>query len=486
MRLRERVPERSRAAGRDAGRAREPAASEAAASSRGPEGAAEQAAAAEVEARLRRDARAILDAALAGVEPARLVEGALRARPLEGAAPGRVVVVAIGKAALGMIAGALRVLGALVDRAVALVPSGSGGHAPAGVECYRGGHPLPDADGMEGARAVAEAARRARPGDRLLVLLSGGGSALLTLPDGDVSLEDVRRTTQLLLESGAPIGELNAVRKHLDTLKGGGLARLAMGAPVRALVLSDVVGDPLDVIASGPLSADSTTFADAIRVLERRGLWERVPDAVRRHLDAGRAGHIPETPKAGDPPFAGVHVEIIGNVGLAAEHAARRARELGFEAHVFSTEVTGEARDVGRALAARALALRGRAPEEKAAVGLPPAALVAGGETTVTVRGNGRGGRNQELALGAALDLDGAPGVLLLSAGTDGVDGPTDAAGALATGTTMARARALGLDARAHLERNDAYPFFEALGDVVRTGPTGTNVMDLMIALVIR
>jgi glycerate-2-kinase len=436
---------------------------------------------ADVEARLRRDARTILDSALAAVEPAGLVERALRARPMEGVDPGGVILVSIGKAALAMAAGALRVLEGKVARAIARVPTGSGGHAPEGVECYRGGHPLPDADGMEGARAIAEAVRQARPGDRLLVLLSGGGSALLTLPDRDVSLEDVRATTALLLASGAPIGELNTVRKHLDTLKGGGLARLAMGAPVRALVLSDVVGDPLDVIASGPLSADPTTFRDAVDVLERRGLWERVPESVRRHLVEGRHGLVPETPKPGDPPFSGVVIELVGSVGVAAAHAAQRARELGYDAAVVSTEITGEARDVGRSLARRALALA-----ERRAQGAErgPAALVAGGETTVTVRGDGKGGRNQEVALGAALELEGASGALVLSAGTDGVDGPTDAAGALATGSTLARARTLGLDAGAALQRNDAYAFFEALGDLVRTGPTGTNVMDLLIVLV--
>jgi hydroxypyruvate reductase len=235
------------------------------------------------------------------------------------------------------------------------------------------------------------------------------------------------------------------------------------------------------VIASGPLSPDPTTFADAIAVLERRGLWERAPETVRAHLRAGLDGDIPETPKPGDPPFQGVEVEIVGSVAHAVAAAAARADELGYRASILSAALSGEARDVGRKLAGHVGEVRARSRPVGA-----PAALIAGGGTTVTVRGDGRGGRNQEVALGAALDLAGVPGVLVMSAGTDGVDGPTDAAGALATGSTLPRARALGLDPRRHLERNDAYAFFDALGDLVRTGPTGTNVMDLMVVLVAR
>ena len=435
----------------------------------------------DVEARLRRDARALLAAGLAAVDPAALVERALREVELEPAEGGRLTVLAIGKAALAMATGATRALGGRIGRGIVLMPSGVAGWAPDGFEVHRGSHPLPDSDGVEGARAVVEAARQAGPADRLLVLLSGGGSALLTMPDGEVTLEDVRELTALLLAAGAPIDELNTVRKHLEVLKGGGLARVAMPAPVRGLVISDVIGDPLDVIASGPLSPDPTTFADAVAVLERRGLWTRVSDAVRRHLEAGRDGHVPETPKPGDPPFQGVQIEVIGSVAHAVAAAAARAHELGYRAGILGAALSGEARAVGRDLVERARAVLADARPVGA-----PAALVAGGQTTVPVRGQGRGGRNQEVALGAALDLEGVPGVLVMSAGTDGVDGPTDAAGALATGSTVGRARSLGLDPARHLERNDAYPFFDALGDLVRTGPTGTNVMDLMIVLVAR
>ena len=233
------------------------------------------------EERLRSDARALFDDALAAVDPAALVERELRDRPLAPGPGGSIVMLSIGKAAVAMAQGACRAFGDRIDRGLVLAPTGWGGHAPDGLEVFRGGHPLPDRYGVEGARAVGEAARRAGPADRLLVLLSGGGSSLLTLPVGDVSLEDVREVTRLLLATGVPIGELNAVRKHLDQLKGGGMVRAAMSAPVRALILSDVVGDPLDAIASGPLAPDLTTFTDAVEVLRRHGQWDRAPEAIR-------------------------------------------------------------------------------------------------------------------------------------------------------------------------------------------------------------
>lgn len=431
------------------------------------------------EGRLRRDARAILDAALAAVEPAALVEEELRARPLDVGVGDRVVLLAVGKAAIGMAKGAKRVLGSCIGEGVVLVPAWSGGRAPAGFELYRGGHPLPDSDGVEGAHAIADAARRSGETDRLLVLISGGGSALLTLPAGDVSLADVREVTQMILNSGASIGELNTVRKHLDMLKGGGLARFAMPTPVRALILSDVVGDPLDVIASGPLSPDPTTFGEAIAVLERWGLWESVPERVSRHLLLGREGRLPETPKPVDLLFSGVETRVVGNATRAVAGAAATARELGYQVRVHSVGVTGEASVVGRELAGLGIEVR-----ELSSPLAMPVALLAAGETTVAVLSDGKGGRNQEVALGAALALKGVPGVLVMAAGTDGVDGPSDAAGAMATGSTLARARGTRLDAEESLRRNDAYPFFAALDDLVHTGPTGTNVMDFMVVLV--
>jgi glycerate 2-kinase len=269
--------------------------------------------------------------------------------------------------------------------------------------------------------------------------------------------------------------ELTAVRKHLSQIKGGGLARLAGRAAVVSLILSDVVGDPLDVIASGPTVPDPTTFADAWAVLARYDLVERVPRAVQHRLRAGLDGKVEETPKPEAALFQNVHNVLVGSNRLAAEAAVETARAQGLNVLLLSTFVEGEARQVARVAAGLA--------KELVAYDRPvsrPACLVWGGETTVTVQGEGKGGRNQELALAAALAMEGLPGVLLVALGTDGTDGPTDAAGAVATGETVSRARSLGLDPAAYLGNNDAYPFFDALDDLIRTGPTGTNVNDLL------
>lgn len=402
--------------------------------------------------------------------------------------PGVVRVVGIGKAAGAMARGAAAVLGGALE-GVLVVPAGLEAGAPAGPVVFGGGHPVPSVAGVKGAGAVLALAEGLGDGDLLLCLVSGGGSALMTLPPEGVSLEDVQATTGVLLRAGATIRELNTVRKHLDRLKGGRLARAAAPARVLALVLSDVVGDPLDVIASGPVSPDPTTFADAVAVLGRHGLWPAgVPASVREHLERGLRGEAEESPGSGDPALSRVEAHMVGSNRLAAEAARAEAERRGYRTLLLSTLVTGEAREVGRVLAGLgAEALRSGRPLA------PPACLVAAGETTVTVTGAGRGGRSQEVALGAALALDellsgdatsGGERVLVLAAGTDGVDGPTDAAGALATGTTVRRAREADLDPRRALAANDAYPCFEALGDLVITGPTGTNVMDLMLVLV--
>ncbi len=432
----------------------------------------------ETETRLRRDALSIFHRALSAADPEVLARNALEGVLLTQLTPpkdGRLIVLSVGKAAIAMARGAKAVLGDAVAEGVAVAPAGSGGPAPAGFRIHFGGHPLPTPEGVAGAIEVRDVVRGASPRDRILLLLSGGGSALLTLPHPGISLEDVRLVTELLTLAGATIRELNAVRKHVESLKGGRLASLAHPAPLTALVLSDVVGDPLDVIASGPVSFDPSTFAEAITVLETRAVWESSPNSVRTHLERGRNGGVEETPKEGATVFSGVDVRVVGNAALAVRSAAEEARRLGYDTRVESTEVIGEARDVGAVLAASALRLR--------ASSSLPTCLVCAGETTVTVRGRGLGGRNQEVALGAARQLAGAEGVLVFSGGTDGVDGPTDAAGAMAAGSTVPRALAMGLDPDDHLERNDAYRFFEALGDLVKTGPTGTNVMDLMLAM---
>ncbi len=465
------------------------------------------------EEELRRDAVAIVRAGVAAVEPETLVRKALEDHPELLPRGAQVHLVAVGKAARAMARGAASALiggrGEQLAGGVLIAPKGSTeeglGDAPAALRRFAGGHPVPDAEGMAGARAVLELAeglgRRAAGLDPeatsasevLLILLSGGGSALMTLPPEGVPLESVQATTEALLASGAPIREVNAVRKHLDRLKGGRLARAAAPAPVVALVLSDVVGDPLDVIASGPLSPDPTTTRDAVEVLRARGLWGRLPATVRNHLEGSFASEGTESPKPGDPCFGRAQVRVVGNDALAAEAACREAERRGYRSLVISTLVTGEARQVGRILAGIGLSAarrprRPRRPRRKSAPAAP-VCLVAAGETTVRVTGEGRGGRNQEVALGAALTLNELarpddPPLLVASAGTDGIDGPTDAAGALADASTVRRARALGLDAARALADNDAYPFFDRLGDLVRSGPTGTNVMDLMLVLV--
>lgn len=425
-------------------------------------------------------------AALAAVEPGaavrrhvqrrgeRLIVGG---RSCDLGAVERVWLVGGGKAAPIMAAALYTILGERLSGGLVVTKYG---HADprlrsGPVEVVEAGHPLPDEAGVAAARRLADILIHATGRDLVLVVLSGGGSALLTLPADGLSLADLRHTTDLLLRCGATIVELNAVRKHLSQLAGGGLARLAGQAPVLSLILSDVVGDPPDAIASGPTVPDPTTFADAWAVLQRYDLVERVPPAVRQRLQAGLEGHLPETPKPGSRLFQHVQNVIIGSNRLAAEAAVEAARAWKLNALLLSTFVEGEARQVGRVAAALAKELvHHDRPVPR------PACLVWGGETTVTVRGRGRGGRNQELALAAALAMEGLPNVVLVALGTDGSDGPTDAAGAVATGETAARARALGLDGVVHLENNDAYPFFDALDDLIRTGPTGTNVNDLL------
>jgi glycerate 2-kinase len=437
-------------------------------------------------ARLRRDATAILQAALASVEPYVATRRALRLHKghltVAGRAyrlrPGaRVIAIGAGKAGAPMAQAVEDVLGDRLAGGTIVVKTGY--TAPLRrIALREAGHPVPDAAGAAGARELLSAAAGLRSSDLVLCLISGGGSALLPAPQPGVTLDDLVRTTSLLLHSGATIEEINTVRKHLSRVAGGRLAAAAAPARVVTLVVSDIVGNPLEAIASGPTVADPTTYADALRILDARGLAERVPAAALDALRRGAAGALPETPKPGDPVFRRGHVTVVADNGTAARAAARKARRLGYHTLLLSTYMEGEAREVGRVLAGVARQLAGSGEPVRR-----PACIVAGGETTVTVTGTGRGGRNQEVALGAALGLRGVPGALVASFASDGTDGPTDAAGAVADGTTLARAEALGLLAAQHLRDNDAYPFFDALGDLIRTGPTNTNVTDLMLIL---
>ena len=391
----------------------------------------------------------------------------------------RLVVVGAGKASLPMVRAAEAVLGDRITGGLAITKTDHlEGAVPRRVDMAEASHPLPDAAGVQATARLARRLVGLTERDLVLCLISGGGSALMTLPVDGVTLADLEALNGLLLAAGAPIEQINAVRKHLSQVKGGQLAVRAAPAQVISLILSDVVGNPLDVIASGPTAPDSSSFADALEVLRRHHLEDRAPAAVVAHLRRGVAGEIQDTPGADHAALARVHNCIIGSNELAAEAAAARAEELGLRCLVLSTFVQGEAREVARVYAAmlREQRLRGGP--------LPrPACLIAGGETTVTIRGEGKGGRNQELALAAALDLAGLDDVLLVALATDGGDGATDAGGALADGTTVARGQALGLCALDHLERNDAYPYFAALGDLLLLGPTGTNVNDLTMLL---
>jgi len=388
----------------------------------------------------------------------------------------RVIVVGAGKASAPMAAAVEAVVGERLP-IEGSVTVRYGHTAPTRrVPIREAAHPVPDAAGVQATQAIVDELETTTADDLVICVISGGGSALLTLPAEGISLEDLQSTTDALLRSGATINEINVVRKHLDVVKGGGLARLAAPARVLTLVLSDVVGNPLDAIASGPTVADSSTFADAARVFEKYNLWDRVPSPVSTRLRSGTDGQIADTPKPGDPLFAHTETVVVGSNLVACKAAAKAASELGFNTLILTTYVEGEAREAAHVLAG--------VVREIHASGHPlarPACVVAGGETTVTIRGEGRGGRNQELALAAAFSLDGVPNVLLASIGTDGSDGPTDAAGAWVDGSTLQRAAELGLNASAALAANDSYTFFDKANGLIRTGPTQTNVNDLYL-----
>lgn len=382
----------------------------------------------------------------------------------------RVYLVACGKAASAMARAAAEILGDRLTTGVAAVPLGEPELAPQRIRFIRAGHPLPDEGSLAAGRAAAAMLAETRRGDIVLALISGGGSAMLELLVGGVELEEMRALTRSLLHSGAPIEAVNTVRKALSQVKAGGLARLAAPARVVSLILSDVVGDRISAVASGPTVLHYARPEEARGVLERFVGWSEVPDPVRRALRR--------------PVQAGPHVPrprnvLIGNNPQVVEAAQRKASEMKFVARTLTTRMQGEARDVGRSFGDRlAKIAQGRLAAPR------PLCLLMGGETTVTVRGPGQGGRNQELALGAMLALEGVPGVAVMALATDGVDGPTDAAGALVSGESATHARRLGFDPLAALEANDSYSVLDALGALLRTGMTGTNLNDLVVGLI--
>lgn len=423
----------------------------------------------------------IFRAALRSVDPRALVgtyaEG-IHAALREGDSR-RLLVAGFGKAAVPMAEALEDRLNDCIGRGIVITKHGhSKGSVLKRIEVVEAGHPVPDDSGLEGTERIIDLLRGSDDKTLVVCLISGGGSALLVSPCEGVSLSEKRKMTESLLRAGADIYEMNTVRKHISRVKGGRLAQFAFPGRVISLILSDVMGDRLDVIASGPTAPDGSTYHDALQVLKKYGLEKKAPPAITALLRRGVDGVVPETPREGDPVFQRVENVIIGNIGKALEAARQRAAGLGLDATVLSPAVTGEARDAGRRLAAAA-AGAGK-PEKKKA----PLCLISGGETTVTVRGAGMGGRNTELALAFAVASRGKDGITFLSAGTDGTDGPTDAAGAIVDGRTMKKAEELGLDPEAYLDNNDSYAFFSRTGDLLITGPTGTNVMDIQIAVV--
>ena len=439
-------------------------------------------------AQSKKDALAIFNAGVEAVDPAqainkhcRLVNNRLTVGNKETDLSDfdRISVVGTGKASAAMAQAMEALLGDRLDSGIVLTKYY---HAlPLDkLQVVQAGHPVPDEQGFRGAQQIVQMLDKADEKDLIFFLISGGGSALLPYPYQGLTLEDKQEVTKILLDAGANIHEINALRKHLSHVKGGRLAQIAYPATLISLILSDVIGDDLDSIASGPTVPDRSTYEDCLNIMDKYRIFERIPPAAAEILQKGARGEIEETPKPGDPVFERTQDQIIGSNIMAVEAAARESEKLGYNTLVLSTFIEGETRDVAgvHASIAREILSSGN-PVNR------PACVLSGGETTVTIRGKGMGGRNQEFVLAASIGIESLPGVIVLSAGTDGTDGPTNAAGAISDGTTVARARKLGMNPGHYLRDNDSYSFFEALDDLIITGPTYTNVMDLRIVLVL-
>jgi glycerate-2-kinase len=438
--------------------------------------------------KLRRDALSILGSALDAVEPKEAIFSKVQRKGDELYAGdrrydlpryNRVFLVGGGKAGGPMAEAVESLLGDRLTGGVVNVLKGTEEkHHVGRVKLVGASHPVPDEEGVQGVHEMLDMMSGLTPDDLVIVIVSGGGSALMPCPAEGITLNDLQRVTGKLLKRGATINDLNAVRKHLDAFKGGQFTKRCYPAEVLGLILSDVVGDPLDTIASGPTAPDSTTWADAEKVFKRYGAWDDAPQSIKALIERGLKGDIPDTPKESDPVFLSTNNIVVANNSYAAEAASQRASELGYNSMVLSTMVEGEARYVGGVYAGVARELAGRNRPL-----CTPAAILIGGETTVDVKGSGKGGRNQEVALGAAKRISGLP-CLVASLATDGLDGPTDSAGAIVDGATLHRANDYKLSIDDTLRENDAYHYFETLGDLLITGPTGTNVNDLALILV--
>jgi len=442
----------------------------------------------DVLAAMRMEARDIFNASLKAVDPVNAVKRFLKkidnklivkdvAHNLS--SYDNIYLVGFGKAAAAMARGVEEVLGANLKAGIVSVKYGHLDRVSPRIKINEAAHPLPDEAGMRGAKEMVDFLRQRNERDLVIGVISGGGSAILPLPCEGITLAEKQETTKLLLACGADIKEINAIRKHISQVKGGQLARITQPATLITLILSDVIGDPLDSIASGPAAPDQSTYNDCWAILQKYDLLGKIPAAVERHLKSGVDNLIPDTPKAGDPAFSKTHNIIVGSNWEAVAAARDYAQNLGYHTIVLSTFVEGETKDVARVHAAIA--------KEVNKTGNPinkPACIISGGETTVTIRGHGLGGRNQEFVLAAAMAIRGMDNIVVLSAGTDGSDGPTDAAGAMADGETMARASQLQLDSLKYLQNNDSYHYFEKLNDLIKTGPTNTNVMDIRIVMI--
>ena len=396
----------------------------------------------------------------------------------------RIIVVGAGKAVVPMACAVEEGFENRIEEGVVIVKYGHAGTLRK-IRQIEASHPLPDLNGVSGTNEIMDVLKKADEKTLVICLLSGGASSLLVSPITDLNLEDKQSVTDLLLKAGANINELNTIRKHLSNVKGGRMAEIAHPATIVTMILSDVIGDRLDVIASGPTVPDPTTYEDAIDVIRKYGLGDKIPVKVARILGDGQKGKLKETPKGNEEFFRETRTVIVGGIKEAINAAWKKAESLGFATEIMTSELQGEAREAARDLAARAIEARNAMK-----TGDDPRCLLSGGETTVTVRGSGLGGRNQELALAFAKEIEGKSGISLLSAGTDGTDGPTDAAGAIVDSSTISLARQYKLDVEFYIENNDSYHFFEKLDSLsgeryhLKTGPTGTNVMDLQIIMV--
>jgi glycerate 2-kinase len=441
---------------------------------------------------MKRMAKAIFSKALTAVDPSNILKDRIRIQrgrlsiKMEGdsekvfdlGAFDKIFVVGSGKASNAMAQAIEEIFGNRLTKGV--ITTKYGHLLPLKkTKIIEAGHPIPDQKGYEGAKKIQRMLKESGPKDLVIFLLSGGGSALLPFPAGHINLKEKQEVTQLLLDCGADIKEINTIRKHISMIKGGWLAKWAYPSTVIGFILSDVVGDQLDVVGSGPTVPDLSTFEEAWEILKKYDLLKEISLSIQKHLQSGKEGKVEETPKPGEVVFEKVYNSLIGSNILALLEAKKEAESLGLNAVILSSSIEGETREAARfhtAVAKEVISSENPIPR--------PACILSGGETTVTIKGNGLGGRNQEFVLAGALEISGIEKVVILSGGTDGSDGPTDATGALADHTTVQRAKTMGLNPKAHLENNDAYPFFQKLGDLLITGPTHTNVMDVRIVLV--